>query len=435
MGVKEFEGKKLLILGGNAETVPLVEMANGMGILTIVASSVPGEPAKKAAWKASDVDGMDVPGLVALAREEMVDGALVGVADMLVPSYCKVCDVLKLPCYATQEIVDIFSFKDVFKATCERYGIHGIPEYYLDESLNDDDVAKIAFPVMVKPVDSASGQGITKCDDAGQLAGAVERALSFSKKKRFIVEKFMDCDDVGIYYTFKDGHCSASCVYDRYTSSEQPGKARVCLGGTYPSRHMGEYFERMHRNVVRMFKEAGIENGVLMLSAFYEGGEFYVYDTGFRLQGEAPHLIMKAVHGFDQREMLIRFALTGSEGGIDLETADDPRLRGKHAATLWFLLKEGTIGHIEGLDGWEDDPAVACVVQRKHEGERIPSEWVGTEKQVLARMYLVCGTEEELAERLKHYQETVKATDANGENMLLKGFDVDKALRAKQTEN
>ena len=31
-----------------------------------------------------------------------------------------------------------------------------------------------------------------------------------------------------------------------------------------------------------------------MFSAFYENGEFYVYDTGFRLQGEAPHILMKA---------------------------------------------------------------------------------------------------------------------------------------------
>ena len=29
---KEFEGKKLLILGGNPETTPLVEIANNMGI-------------------------------------------------------------------------------------------------------------------------------------------------------------------------------------------------------------------------------------------------------------------------------------------------------------------------------------------------------------------------------------------------------------------
>ena len=426
--MKEFEGKKLLILGGNPETVPLIEMANEMGIKTIVTSSVPGEPGKAVAWKGCDVDGMDVPGLVALAREEKVDGVLVGVADMLVPFYCKVCDALDLPCYATQKIVDVFAFKDIFKTTCEQYGVHGIPEYYLDADLKEEDIAKIKFPVMVKPVDSASGQGIVKCDNAEELKKAVPYALSFSKKKRFIVERYMDCDDMGMYYTFKDGVCSASCIYDRYASTEQPGLARVCLGGTYPSKHLDEYFSRMHNNALRMFKEIGIRNGVLMLSGFYENGEFYVYDTGFRLQGEAPHLLMKAIHGFDQREMLLRFALTGSEGTLDLAKEDDTNLRGKKAATLWFVLKKGEIAKIEGLDAWQNDSNAVALVQRKYEGDEIVQEWIGTEKQVLARLYLVCDSKEELAERLHYYQDNVKVTDTEGNNMLLHGFDVEKAL-------
>ena len=66
---KEFEGKKLLVLGANAETIPLIEVANRMGVKTLVTSNRQDDPAKAYAWKACDVDGMDVPGLVALANE------------------------------------------------------------------------------------------------------------------------------------------------------------------------------------------------------------------------------------------------------------------------------------------------------------------------------------------------------------------------------
>ena len=424
--VKEFKGKKLLILGGNPETVPLVEIANGMGIQTVVSSARHTDPAKRAAWKAYDVDGMDVPGLVALAKEEQVDGVLVGVADILVPAYCKVCEALELPCYATQQIVDVFAFKDVFKATCERFGVHGIPEFYLDADMKREDLDKIEYPVMVKPVDNGGGVGMTVAYNEDELRKGVEEALENSKKKRFIVEKYMQCDDMGMYYTFKDGYCSASCIYDRYTTDEQPGLSRVCLGGTYPSKHLEEYFERMHPNALRLFKEIGIKNGVLMLSGFYENGEFYVYDTGFRLQGEAPHLLMKAIHGFDQREMLIRFALTGSEGDIDLRT--DTRLRGKWAATLWFLLKEGKIDKIVGMENLYEDDRVVANIQRLHEGDTVLPEWIGNEKQVLTRMYLVCNSKKELADTLEYYMNTVKVMDEDGNNMLLKGFNVNKAL-------
>lgn len=425
---QDLAGKKLLILGANPETIPLVQVANEMGVKTIVTSNIPTDAAKAYAWKACDVDGMDIPGLISLAREEKVDGVLVGVADILVPIYCKVCDALDLPCYATQEIVDVFSYKDVFKATCERYGVHGIPEFYLDADLKEEDIAKIQFPVMVKPVDGYSGLGMTVVNKKEELKEAVNKALEFSKKKRFIVEKYMQCEDMGMYYTFKDGQCSASCIYDRYTTDEQPGLSRVCLGGTYPSKHLNEYFERMHDNALRLFKNIGIKNGVLMLSGFYENGEFYVYDTGFRLQGEAPHLLMKAIHGFDQREMLIRFALTGSEGEFDLLKEDDTRLRNKWAATVWFLCKNGTIDRIEGLNDLEQDKRVVANVQRLHEGDEIIPSWVGTEKQVLTRLYLVCDSKEQLRDAIIEYQNKVKAFDKNGNNMLLNGFDANKAL-------
>ena len=82
----ELMNKKLLILGANPETIPLVECANRIGIKTIVTSFRQNDPAKRYAWKSAEVDGMDVPGLIALAQKEAVDGVLVGVADMLVPS-------------------------------------------------------------------------------------------------------------------------------------------------------------------------------------------------------------------------------------------------------------------------------------------------------------------------------------------------------------
>ncbi len=428
---REFEGKKLLILGGNPETIPLVEIANNMGIKTIVASARHTDPAKAYAWKAYDFEGLNVGEAIKIAAEEQVDGVLVGVADILVPMYCKVCEALDLPCYATQKIVDVFAFKDVFKSTCEHYGVHGIPEFYLDADMKREDLDRIQYPVMVKPVDNGGGVGMTVAYNEDELREGVKKALDASYKKRFIVEKYMQCDDMGMYYTFKDGVCSASCIYDRYTTDEQPGLSRVCLGGTYPSKHLDEYFSRMHDNALRMFKEIGIRNGILMLSGFYENGEFYVYDTGFRLQGEAPHLLMKAIHGFDQREMLIRFALTGSEGSVDLEKDDDTRLRGKWAATKWFLLKQGKIAKIEGLSDLENDKCIVANIQRLHEGDTVVPEWIGNEKQVLTRLYLVCDSKQELAERLNYYEQNVHVYDENGNNMLLRGFDAEKALELK----
>lgn len=426
--MKPFEGKKLLILGGNAETIHLVKKANELGAETVVASSNPESMAKQCASKKYDTDATDVAAMVSLAKQENISGVLPGTDDVFVPAYCKVCDVLGLPCYASSEIIEVFGYKDCFKATCERYGIHGVPEYYLDLSFNPRDLARIKYPVMVKPVDCFSGIGMTECSCEEELRPAVEKAVSASKTGRFIVEKLMTSADVGLYYTFKDGECSLSCIFDRYTTSEQTGSGRVALGNIYPSRYIGRYYERLHENAKRLFKAMDIKNGVLLIQAFYENEDFYVYDTGFRLQSEASNLLIEHVCGYDQRELLINFALTGSEGELDLLGIDDPGLSGKYAASVWFLLREGTIGKISGLESISSDSRVIASVQRLFEGDEVLPSWPGTEQQVMLRLFLICGSKPELAAAVKEYQEKIRVSDINGGSMLLQGFDVMSAL-------
>ena len=171
------------------------------------------------------------------------------------------------------------------------------------------------------------------------------------------------------------------------------------------------------------FEALSIRNGVLLMQAFYENGEFYVYDPGFRLQGEGCHLLSLAINGFDQREMLIRLALTGSEGDFDLEKEDDVNFRGKAASTFWFLLKAGTIARIEGLKEVAEDPRCIVNFQRFHKGDVVQKEWMGTEKQVLTRLYIVCDSREKLAMFLDEVTARIKVYDTEGNNMVLKCFE------------
>ncbi len=416
---KEFEGKILLILGGNPETVPLVQLANNMGIKTIVASARHTDPAKQYAWKSADFRGLDVDAIVKIARNWNADGILVGVADILVPAYCKACEILGFPCYATQKIVDVFSFKDAFKNTCESYGIHGIPEYQLDATMKSEDLKKLVYPVMIKPVDNGGGVGMTLAYNENELKLGVSKALDNSSKKRFLIERYMDCDDVAIYFTFKDGKCNLSAIFDRYTSGKQQGLSKVNTLSIYPSKHYNDYIQNYHDKFVKMFKDIGIQNGVLIISGFFDDNEIYVYDPGFRLQGEAPHLITKEVFGFDQREMLIRFALTGSEGEIDFDSQDNALLKGKQAATLWILVREGEIKSINGLDEVIVKPEVVHNGQRLFVGDTVPRDSVGTERQVLTRLYLVADTKKDLAKIILFCINKIEVFDTNDDDMRI----------------
>lgn len=410
---KRFEGKKLLILGANPETANLVSVAKEMGVITIVTDYDPNAPAKKIADISYEIDGLDVDSICDMARKEHIDGVMVGIADVLVQSYQQVCERLGLPCYANKVTAAAFSNKRLFKQTCSKYGIEGIPEYSLD------DKSSIVYPVIVKPADSNSGKGITLVRHRSDLDSAVAIAMAASRTSTVLIERYMECSDISIYYTIVDGKVYLSTLSDRYTLRTDTSATPICLGDVFPSQYYDKFIQSEHPKYVNMLRDLGVENGILYVSAFYENGHFYVYDPGFRLQGGGFHLTLMGVNGFDQRKMLINFALTGSMAYYNLDELNDPKMHGQSAATVWFLLKPGMIDQICGLDYVKNHPSVDFFIQRFNVGEEVTDQMQGTERQVFLRIFIHCKNESELKITIKDFQNRLKVLTPSGENLVL----------------
>jgi len=381
------KAKKLMILGGNPETAALVEVANDMGIHTIVVDPVKNSPAKRQARESYEVDALDVDALEKLALKVGIDGVLVGVADILVGSYYALCQRLNFPTYATSEAIKAFGSKDGFVEVCESFDIATTPRFTEHDALNDKILEK-EYPILVKPVDNGGGIGISICKSKHDLGAAIELGKYASKSKSILIEKFMSCDDMAAYYSFVNGTPFLTATSDRYTSSKTYKGSPVCIGASYPSKHEEDFLSEIHPKLIRMFKTLNIKNGVLNIQFFKDADVFYAYDPGFRLQGEGFHIHLKAAFGFDQREELVNFSLNSSLSCY-FNLIQNKRMADHfHAATVWILLKPGKIRTISGLNDIFQLLSYKDILSRFKEGDTVDEEMVGTEKQVFCRIYL-----------------------------------------------
>jgi biotin carboxylase len=411
------KNKKLLILGANTETIPLVETAISLGVIVIITDFNPNAPAKKIASKSYNVDGFDIDGLVRLCKEEKVDGVIVGVADRLIYPYYELCNILGLSCYATEDQCIFFTNKQKFNELCAQFEIKTIPNYNLSFFRNN--FSSIKYPVFVKPTDSNSGKGMSICHDEEELKIAVKKAISASKTQGYLIERYMQCDDMFLYYTFKDGEVFLSAIADRFTTNKQGNVSRVCIQADYPSRYLNLYMTNLHSKMEKMFQYMKVQNGVFMISAFVEDNEIYLYDPGFRLQGEAPNIPIQAVNGFDQKEMLINFALTGSMGEFDLSNKNSPNFQNSYTTTIWFLVTEGEISDIKGINELITHPNVIRIIQRLFVGDIVSKDMVGTESQVFARLYLKFHSKKEYFEKIDYFKKSISVLGKNNDSMLI----------------
>ena len=410
--------RSILILGGNPETGAIVEVGNSMGLKTIVIDPYPQSPAKRHASKSYDIDVTDFNLVDKVIIDEKIDGIMVGVADPLVPYYQKLCVRHNFPCYASEETIRSFSSKANFAQTCKDYGISVTPNYDID-FCDDEQIQSLPFPVVVKPVDSGAGVGMSICNCPAEFILGVKHALAASLQKKIIIEKFMQCDDMFAYYTFIDGKANLSALADRYKTNKQDKSSSVCIAAEYPSKYTERFIDEVHPKLINMFRDLKIENGVLLIQFFVDDKHFYAYDPGFRLQGEAPHIYLKHFNDFDQREMLLNFALTGSMYQGDFEKVNDFRFGEKFATTVWVLLKAGQIDNIKGLDNISGHANVIDVLQRFAKGDTVSETMLGTERQVFARIYTVSSSRQESTETLGYIFDNLSVLNKHGEDMIL----------------
>lgn len=409
--------KKLLIIGANPETISLIKKSKDMGIKTYVTDYEPKAFAKKFADVPCNVDGVDVGGLVSLVKKEKIDGVLVGVAEALIPTYCKVCENLDYPCFATLEQFEIMIKKDKFKAVCRDYGVPVVEEY---DVTNLDSVK---YPAVVKPVDSCSSKGVSICNNRVELDVAINKALSYSNSKKIIIEKYMSGLEVVIYYVIQDSVPTLVAMCDRYTSKEQVGVTQLPSAYIFPSRHLPRYIDEVDQKVKDMLTGLKIENGVLFLQAFVDEGSVVLYEPGFRLNGAQEHMIVSKLTGIDAKELLINYALTGKMSDKNVSELADPTFGGKWACKLSPLGKLSKIGSIVGVEEIEKNDGVISVCMNYEPGRTVRG--LGTQRQMIANIFTYADTKEDLIETIRFVNEHFDVTDEKGESMLLKPFNPD----------
>ncbi len=255
----------MLILGANAETIPLVEKAKSLGVYTMVTAYNLNDPAKKHADKKYDIDGSCVEALIKLAKNENIDGVMVGVAEALLPAYQQICEALAFPCYINKEQIKTLIDKYSFKSVCRKNGVRTVPEY-----MDVKNTTTIKYPVITKPVDSSSSKGISVCYNLEELDTGIKKALQFSIKGKYIVEKYMAGPAADVHYAIKDGVPVISCMFDRYENSVGDGFAKLPTAFIFPSYHLDSFINNQNDSFKRVISDIGLTNGPLFFSGFID---------------------------------------------------------------------------------------------------------------------------------------------------------------------
>ena len=418
----KYEGRKLLILGGVAMICEMVQEAQKNGAYVIVADYLENSPAKRVADEAWLISTADIDALAAKCKEVGVDGVLSGFDDFNVICAAKLSERIGTPFYATVEQAERTMDKVSFKQLCRDHNVPCTPEYDISGGLTPELLAKIQYPVIMKPVDSSGARGITICANEQELVDAYKLAMRFSKKGHVILEQYLIGDEIGVNFVLQDGVIRASVLHDRYMEKGNGKNVRLPVAYVYPSKYTDCFVENEEKAVADMFRSIGMKNGSLFLQGCMQKDLCYFYEMGYRLNGAKQYQILDHLCGYNPMKMLVNYSLTGKMSDLDIEKLANPKLP-KTYCTLSILARPGRVDRIIGLDEISAMPETVAITKWYQEGESILPEAVGTQKQICVRITLETADRKSLADAINTVYGKLAVLDENGESLLLEQFD------------
>lgn len=416
---EQLRGKKLLILGAGPNEVTLVQRAQSFGVYTIATDynlDFELSPAKKYADEVWNISWSDLDTLEQLCREKGVDGILAGYSEFRVENMIRLCERLGLPCYITQEQLDITRDKIKFKNACRASGVPVVKEYPNVEAVD-------AFPVIVKPVDRAGSIGVGIATNPQELKQAYAYAMEMSVCKEVIIEEFIHKGTkIDVYYAVADGRIMLLTSNDVINAKDNGFDRVVQSAWVFPSRYHELFRQTVDMDLRRMIRDMGIQNGYIFFSGFHEAGRFVFFEAGFRLCGGHIYNYLTRMGLGNNMDWLICHALGGQIPDLPLhmEGVSDCK-----CVNINFYAKNGTIGEVRGFDEIKKEGCDFLLAEARV-GQVCTQDTAILSK--LGMCYFCDPDPKVLVERIRDAYTRIAVTDTRGGDMIYDRIEAEQIL-------
>ncbi len=183
--------KKILILGGSENQLPLIKSAKELGYQVILCDYSDNAIGKKYADIFYCVSTLDKEAVLKVAEKEKIDGITTN-SEPAMPVVAYVGNELGLPSNPYESIITL-SRKDLFRNFLRDNGFN-CPQVYTTDNIRDalDNIYRFKFPLIVKPIDSSGSRGVKRINSVNEFKNGFETAKSFSKSNQVIIEEFIE---------------------------------------------------------------------------------------------------------------------------------------------------------------------------------------------------------------------------------------------------
>lgn len=313
--------RKLLLLGGSEAQLISIKKAKELGYYTVLCDFLPDNPGQYIADSFHLVSTTDKEAVLAVAKEEQIDGIVAYSSDPAAPTAAYVANAMGLQ-GMNYDVVRHFCEKHLFREFLinNKFNVPQSIEVKIPYELNSIDYSNLQFPVIVKPTDSSGSKGITVLEDASGLSDALKYAKEYSRNKTLIIEEFIVRDHPYVIeaeiFTINGKVVSWGLIN---SIRDQKSNPLLPSAYSYPLDLPEERKSIVKREISRLVAATGNTSGAFNIEMIIDRhNRLFFLDAGPRNGGNMLPEFISMISNKDIVEATLRVAM-GDTDNLDVE--------------------------------------------------------------------------------------------------------------------
>lgn len=397
---------KAMVIAGGVPQMELLRQLKERKIETVLLDGNENCLARAIPDKFYKVNIFNIEDVKKIAVDEKVDFIITVCADQVLLVVAEVSEMLSLPCYIgykqAQDVSDKIRMKKIFKE-------NKIPttKYLELESLDMNEIAKLNYPLVVKPVDAYSSKGVRKAEIEKELIAYYNEAKKISRSGGVIVEEFFEGEEISVDAFVLNGKAHILSI----TNSEKvKDKDRfVIFRGRYPAAIPDTIRNQIEDVAQKIADSFGLVNSPLLVQLLHNNENISVLEFCARTGGNMKWLLIKNSCGVDVITATIDITL-GLVPDITPKEVDN-----NVVVNDFIYCKPGVFDHFEGFDE---------LVEKGIINEFHPVRTKGTEmhgvtssSDRIAGMNIIADSVDEYNKKLRIILDQIAVIDTEGNDM------------------
>ena len=398
-----------IVLGGTVPHAELICQLKARGYYSILIDYLPNPPAKVVADEHIIVSTLDKEAVLAVARSRNASLVICGCVDQANITACYVMERLGLTPPYSSDVANRVTNKGYMKQVLLENEIPTSRFVYV-EKLEDGRNIDLRYPLMVKPADNNSSNGVKKANNPEEMMLFLKDALSISRNHKAIVEEFVTGKEISAYCFVSEHKAKLLMTAERLSVMDGAEKVIKCYASVAPARISQLSKQKAEEIATRIAQAFDLDNTPLFFQGLVGDDSISVIEFAPRVAGGISFQTIKDNTGFDIISATIDSYL-GEK--VDFSSYHLPEYEMTVNTVYGY---DGVYDHMTGYESLISDGIIEKMFFHKNPGAIIDNSRASSSR---IGAFIVKGkNEKEIVQRVGEAFSRLDAWDNDGQSMI-----------------